>query len=274
MYALPPEKLGAVASLLFKSLEEKHLLVFWNEREFQNALAYWGYDAAVKKTESDYLMVVHTNIAGGKSDREVKDRVTLMATLREDGTVVNELSITRTHHGRDGVGFGGVRNVDYVRVYVPEGSTLISATGARRPDEALFEQPPADFSVDEELAEKEVLLSVHEPNKTAVLRSFGKTVFANWIMVDPGESSTMTFVYMLPFTLTENRYTLALQKQPGVPGLNFTYAVSAPRGTRGAIAKEDGSTKTPFTDIVTKDTEYTVTFGTKESVSLRQSTNR
>src|SRR5690606_6034200 len=79
-----------------------------------------------------------TNIAGQKTDGVMKEMVTHEAKILPDGETIITLTIAREHTGKKGDLFSGVRNVNYLRVYVPLGSTLIDAGGFSPPDPKLF----------------------------------------------------------------------------------------------------------------------------------------
>jgi hypothetical protein len=163
------------------------------------------------------------------------------------------LTIRRTHGGVKGELFSGVRNVDYLRIYVPEGSTLVEASGFSAPDPKLIQIPDADYHADAELAAQEAEMRIDRDSGTETYTDHGKTVFGNWVMTDPGQTSVVTLVYRLPagsvalsapangglrglydrFTTGSNptlTYSLTLQKQSGANQPSFTSHITAPRG--------------------------------------------
>jgi hypothetical protein len=63
---------------------------------------------------------------------------------------------------------------------------------------------------------------MEENYKMRINKEFGKTVFANWVKINPGETTTVSITYNLPKKLDVNRllrnidtYSLLVQKQPG-----------------------------------------------------------
>ncbi len=78
-----------------------------------------------------------------------------------------------------------------MRIYVPEGSEFISATGFRIPDSHYFSYP-SDYAQKLDSLEAETNAIIDESSKTKIYQEFNKTVFANWTMVDPGESVEVT----------------------------------------------------------------------------------
>lgn len=228
-----PEKAFALIGMLEQSLEEKQILVYLNDPELQRSVEDFGWDAGIKKIDGDYLMVSSTNIGGQKSDRVMKKTITHDSQILPDGQIIDTLKVERAHSGEKNQPFVGVRNVAWIRVYVPEGARLISAKGFRQPDASYFESPEANWKDDPDL-ESENNAITDAASGTKIYSENGKTVFANWSMVDPGETATLEFVYALPFNFTETQpktwfdriwnrlkndpsyhYNLLVQKQPG-----------------------------------------------------------
>ena len=225
------ENIPDIISLVLESIEERQLLVYWNEPSGQQVLADNGWDGSLVTADTnDYLMVVHTNIAGGKSDRVIRDVVEVDSSIATTGVIKNTVTLTRTHHGKEGTGFSGVRNVDYIRFYVPPGSRLLSTEGFTKPDELLFEEPPEEFAYDDDYLAIETNKRYDDENDTEVFSSFGKTVFANWLMVDPGESRSVTLEYVLPETIAAmpEEFDFYIQKQSGWQGAQVDYTLSWP----------------------------------------------
>jgi hypothetical protein len=109
----------------------------------------YSWAGRVKETSCDYLMIVDTNIAGGKSDRFLEKNYSLLTEIKEDGSVVNKLRIERDRSDEEWSMFSGLRNVDWLRVYVPLGSKLIKAYGFSRPDEKYFKNSEIYFEKNE-----------------------------------------------------------------------------------------------------------------------------
>jgi hypothetical protein len=115
-------------------------------------------------------MVVDTNLGGGKTDGVIEQNIDLSVEIASDGTITNTLTISRTHHGIQGLLFTGVNNVDYLRVYVPKGSVLLASDGFRAPDPALFEIPDENWIIDDDLAYGMATASLHPTSGTTIFR--------------------------------------------------------------------------------------------------------
>lgn len=221
-----------------EDIEQKHVLLYFNDKILEDKVVEYGADGKIKETNWDYLMVVDTNIAGGKSDRKIKEEISHRAEIQKDGTVVDTLTIKRIHEGVRNEQFIGVRNNDWLRVYVPLGSELIEAGGFSKPDDIYFSKPEKDWETDRDVVNTEGRAIIHTVSGTKIYEENGKTVFANWSQVDPGSYTTLYFKYKLPFKIEpklEDRvslidyvvqyfnpdqkdlipYALLVQKQPG-----------------------------------------------------------
>ena len=232
---LDQKTLFALIKSAEKSLAEKQILMYFRDETLQRVAAEYGADGRVGTTAWDYLSVVNSNIAGGKTDRVISQGIEHQSVIAADGTITDTLKITRTHNGIKREEFTGMRNVDWLRVYVPRGSVLLSATGFIPPETALLEQPEASWTADPDLL-AETHAGIFDTGGTKIYEESDKTVFANWLMLDPGEVGTVYLKYRLPFKLEKkpaddwpakmNRvlnpdqktiypFALMLQKQPG-----------------------------------------------------------
>lgn len=230
-----------VASLL-EGLSEKHFLLYRSNDVAEQRLMDLGWSGEVGTLPpfTDGLLLVHTNIAGGKSDAVVHDEVTHVVQLSADGSLVDTVTLKRVHKGQKGEVFTGLQNVDYLRAYVPQGSELLYATGFTAPDPALFKTPAAELAEDVDLATTAARERTDELSGTKIYDEFERTVFANWVMVKPGETTTVRLTYRLPWRanalktfnwggwmagdshLLSDRYQFIWQKQPGVDSTTFT----------------------------------------------------
>ena len=225
-----------LAERLNDGLSKKDIqLYFENESEEKSVLAH-GWGGEIKSTDKDYLMIVNTNLGGGKTDGVIEEHVNMHVLVDDSGMITNTITIARTHHGHEGDLITGVNNVNFLRLYIPKGSRLIKASGFNLPDAALFETPEPDWGVDQDLQYADDGFSLHEQSGTQIYEENGKTVFGNWTQTKPGETTITTFTYTLPFTLSNllskqatikkirsvlgmretETYSLLIQKQSGV----------------------------------------------------------
>ncbi len=197
----------------------------------------WGGQILPNKEFQDYVLAVNANIQGQKSDAQIKQTIVHQAVVAEDGTITDTVLIRREHTGTAGEKLYGQTNIDFIRLYVPLGSELISAGGFTWPNESSFRAPETYYKKDLTLQQTEKELGFDRESGTRITSEFSKTVFGNWIITEPGETSEVQFTYKLPFKAmvvqntnptdgwknifitTENklvRYQLIAQKQSGI----------------------------------------------------------
>ena len=231
-----------------EGLTTRDVQFYFSDDEIERLVLDRGWGGAVAQTDGDYLMVVNTNLGGGKTDGVIEEDVDVSIAIDENGSITNTVTITRTHHGIQGLLFTGVNNVDYLRLYTPKGSELISAKGFTIPDSSLFNQPEPGWEIDDDLVYAASTETVDPVSATTITQEHGKTVFGNWVQTKPGSSSTVTFTYKLPFTLemlssepsfveklqgfigipSTDQYSLIIQKQSGVLDRTTNVNLSAP----------------------------------------------
>ncbi len=230
-----PETLLPVLQTLSDALSERQILLYSRNEDIESLLSRAGWSGGLLPTDGDYASVVHTNINGFKTDGVIENSVEHSSDIRADGSVVDTIRITRRHTGGDtGYDWWDRVNSDYMRVYVPRGSELLSVSGATYE----FIDDPVDyealgFSRDPDLERDEEGTIVDESG-TRVSEESGKTVFGNWVYVSPGESVTVEYTYLLPFRVFPESaddpasYSFLFQKQAGLEELGFRHTLSYP----------------------------------------------
>ncbi len=230
---LTPDMTMKLVAMAETKLTQKQVLIYFNDRNLQASVKRFGWSGEIDRTDGDYLMVANSNIGGQKTDRVIRETLKHNAKILPDGSIVDTLTIIREHTGVKNELFTGVRNVNWLRAYVPQGSTLLSASGFAVPDAAYFQEADPAWELDEDLKSERAAATDPESG-TKIYTEAGKTVFANWTMVDPGQTSVTTFTYRLPFSIAATepdgwfdklkqlividraeRYSLLVQKQPG-----------------------------------------------------------
>jgi len=239
--------------LLFEnSVSSKNVMLYFTDESLQEEVLQKGLAGEIKAAPHDYLMVVNTNIAGQKTDRKMKEDILHYSQVDETGKIVNNLNIKRSHEGLKNEALTGVRNVNWLRIYVPLGSRLLSASGFSIPDAHYFEAPEADW-YESELLAAERLAVTDARSGIKIYQENGKTVFAGWVMTDPGQAADIKISYDLPFNFFSKKpkteiynfwekinnlinkdktnylnYSLLVQKQPGAHASVFQSTLKLP----------------------------------------------
>ncbi len=214
----------SVVTTFSQALNEKDILLYSRNADVEKLVDQAGWSGRMLETPRDYLSVVHTNLNGYKTDAVIKETIEHQAVVQSDGSVLDTVRITRKHTGGNTPydWFNKV-NSDYMRVYVPKGSELVSASGQTYE----FPKAPLDYAAlgfkrDDDVMKEESTTTV-DPGGTRISEETGKTVFGNWVYVSPGESVTVEYTYKLPFKVspqpaTPASYSVLFQKQSGSPG--------------------------------------------------------
>lgn len=235
LIVLDTEKLLSILSTFNKSLTEKQLLLYFTNSEDEKKIIDFGWAGEVKNTNKDYLAIINTNIAGGKTDAVIEQLIDHQAEVQSDGGIIDTVKLTRIHHGNKSDQWEGIRNVDYIRFYVPQGSQLMEVSGFEEISNSRYHLPDQDAVNDPFLDEIEKNVIIDEKSGTRISNEFNKTVFGNWVSVGPGESATITIKYKLPFNLDfsglfnkSDSYSILIQKQAGDLNTNLTSKIIFP----------------------------------------------
>lgn len=207
-------------------LADKDVMLYSRDENAAQFFAGQGWDGSVTPPLAenigevqDTLAVVHTNLGGYKTDRVTRTSVASTTQIAEDGTLTRRVSITRTHEGGSTpYEWYNKPNVDYLRVYAPLGSKLVSAQGVSgEPPIPLFDYGENNFQRDATLEATGLGARKHAESNTDIFQESGFQVFGNWLVVNPGETKTAEFVYTLPWRApAQASYLFTLFVQPGM----------------------------------------------------------
>lgn len=218
MYALfykaigfsPSKYWGTLTQEMFKNLNEKHILLYFNDPEIQNSIEKLNYGGLVRNSNSDYLYINDVNFAGAKANMFVSHDITSI-TKEVNGTVGREVSIryknpypqSDCNLERGGLCLNAaLRN--WIRVYVPQGSKLIDFKGSAK--------------------------------KVNTYDELGKTVFEGFLIVNPMGFSDVKISYTLPNTIKlDSNYQLLIQKQPGTQDYKLKININGNKSFDGLL---------------------------------------
>jgi len=227
------DQLLGVSQTFYRALIEKDLLLYFTDPAVEAKVAAFAGDGSMMAAEQDYLAVVNTNIAGGKTDHVVDQFIGHEAQIAADGSVTVTTTVTRSHTGNELDRWEKVANVSYLRFYVPLGSELLSAEGFDEILPTRFLQPDLDAVEDADLVTIEKGSTIDEESGVRTTAEFGKTVYGNWVSIDPGEIQQVRLQYRLPFSLDiggvfgkADAYSLFVQKQPGAQNVYLSSTVT------------------------------------------------
>lgn len=228
-----------IINVIQQSMRQKHILLYARNEQAQALIEHQQLGGTLEGGTRDYLSIVNTNINGYKTDAVIDESITHDVAIMEDGSVTDTVSITRKHTGgyTDYEWWDAV-NANYMRVYVPEGSQLVSVEGQTRE----FNDPALDYDAlgfehDPDVLAEEGSMIIDENSGTRIYNQNGKTVFANWVYVSPQESVTITYTYTLPWQIILDdqkgdgqfaAYDILYQKQHGSEGSSLISSLKYP----------------------------------------------
>jgi hypothetical protein len=191
--------MAALASALLAMLDGRHLQIAVDDPPLSTLLAERGWDGALRPQEgSDFLAVVDSNVGFNKANAAVEEEIAYKVSPGSDG-IEATLTLTYTHTApalpanepcdrapRYGSSYDDlIRRCywDYLRVYVPAGSELLSADGVKH--------------------------AAAEPGEQ------GTTVITGDFVLRPDEQKRVTLRYHFPFIAGSEPYRLDVRKQAG-----------------------------------------------------------
>lgn len=203
-------------------LDERHILIQSDDPIVTSLLTRRAWDGAVRPENTDYLLTVDFNVGFSKTNAVVETSYTYQVDLIDTSAPTSHLNIKHTNNSdvraqckndisiREIFPEQAYYNIDdcyksYLRIYLPQGTTLITSTP---------HAVPAEWT----------LLGNPVPARTDILREKidGVQAFGTLIVV-PGQQTTETsFTFALPPSILQvdpitglTTYRLHLQKQAG-----------------------------------------------------------
>ena len=226
-----------ISQVFLRALEERHLLLQFDDPVLAALITERGWDNAVRPPEGDYLMVTDTNIGFNKTNAAVDLSLTYEVDLRDIAAPVSTLTLSHKNNAGSEVpciqwdDTGQISPVigeeeypisrcywTYTRVYKQAGVALLDATPHAIPGEwmILHERVPARVdTLDEELQDAQgfgTLLVVPGGKRLDTMFQFALTD----TVVSAGEASG------------EYRFGLKVQKQPGTRANSMTLRIQLP----------------------------------------------
>jgi len=182
---------GPLFQDMIAKVNEKHVFFYIYDKDAQSGVEALNAAGRIKSFEGDYLHINDTNFGGAKSNMYVSEAVDQNYEIKNGGEIVKTVTIryknpfppSDCNLERGGLCLNApLRN--WLRIYVPKGSTIIDSQGS------------------------EVKISSYE--------ELGKTVFEGFLTVRPEGTATFTISYKLPFKPSNgSTLPLLIQKQGG-----------------------------------------------------------
>lgn len=193
---------GPLFQVFIQDVAQKHVLFDIYNADAQSGLASLNATGQILPFDGDYLHVNDTNFGGAKSNLFLSEAVTQNYQVQGDGTIKKTVTMNyknpyqpsdcNLEHGN--LCLNAIQR-DWLRIYVPKGSKLVTSQGS------------------------EVKLTSYD--------ELGKTVFEGFLTVRPLGTATFTLTYTLPFKVASgSQLPLMIQKQPGTDNNQYTIDVN------------------------------------------------
>jgi hypothetical protein len=232
---LDAAKMLEAGEALGEALKTKTIQLAFFDESLKSEAENYHWSGGLGEMDSDSLLIVDSNIGGGKTDSVMKKTARVEIMPLSSGGSVNTVTLVYEHRGIPTDKFSGEIYRDYLRLYAPKNSRLVSASGDFKvPEEEKFEPEDPTFGADPNVAESIGQANLG-PGRTDVFEESGRAVFGNWITLKPGERAVVRFVYETPSSvlLSSGRliYKLHLLKQSGA-NRSYEIAISPSGGAR------------------------------------------
>lgn len=207
------KKIISIVSAINQSLSQKNILANASVESVRERLDQFNYSGAVKYSFGDYLYVNNSNLAGEKTNQNIKETIDFSATILDDGKVNNTLLLQREHLG-DGVWPDGLDR-NYIRALILKDSEVTNFLPIAGNFQRYYDRGYRDNSaywLDEEA---------------------GKTSVNFWMSTKPKEASSAKISYTSKYQLDLQRqfsYEILFQKQPGAPDSEVILTLNYPEG--------------------------------------------
>nr|BBH92901.1 hypothetical protein KTA_11000 [Thermogemmatispora argillosa] len=242
----PPDEIVAIAHEALYDLKTKDIEIYVTDPHVEQLLIQYGYGAQVdRSTSHDGLYIVQANLNATKASQYVRTLIHDVVTLDASGGATHYLQL-RLAYTDTGPVYGYDTYRDYVRIYVPPNSKLLSGNGFDSgtplcggplpacnatvvyPHDELM-CPPGQYQPgaasptlsDPNPGDWHPLDSVGPPANT-VSDVPGRAMFGGWVVVPKNCTITVTLSWYVP-PLNKGHYALLVQRQAGTyPELDVT----------------------------------------------------
>ncbi len=228
---------GLVLDILLKHSQNKDILFYFKDFTMEDLAVKTGLAGEIYATpqdfRGDYLAVVNANIAAGKTDAFINQRIILKSEVKIDGTVDNYLTIERKHSGQNEKEWWYTTdNKDFIKILSPQNSRIKEIKGNY--------YKPADPQINYQRAGYEYDLDLQgiedsdflDRWQTELGQEMDKSYFATWFNVPAGATKKLELRYDNPYRMIIQNgavYKFIFDKQSGAKG-SLEYSVLAPIG--------------------------------------------
>lgn len=219
-------------------LAKKDIMLYVKDQDLSSFLAGNNMDGAVFNLPNDfwgsYLAVVNANVAGGKSDAFISEKVSANIDIDTNGNIFTNIQVARTHNGNlEKDPWWKADNKNFIQIFTEPNSNLVTISGNdTKPKYQTMDYDNSNYSINPNLAAIEKT-KVSIPGSNAwTLNEFGKKVFATWMIIKAGQTKTLNMRYETPYNNPtpfgpEQIYTFIFERQSGMKN-SLDVTINAP----------------------------------------------
>jgi hypothetical protein len=276
MGATLPTKFFSIVQQVFLDLKTRDLQIYFANRSVESLLEHYGDAGQMDRSLThDGLYVVQENLSASKASQYVQTLIHDTVTLDRLGGATHLLQL-RLVYNQAGLVYGYDAYYDYLRVYVPPGSQLLSGDGFSSgvplcgggygycPVDGVYPGgeltcPSGQYQLGaappsltgSNGAAWEALQTLGEPTNI-ISDEPGRAMYGGWVIVPKNCTMNVTLSWYVP-PLSSQPYSLLVQRQAGTfPELDLTILPSA------ANCEQLGTSGLHFDDTLTQDASFTV----------------
>lgn len=175
----------ALLQLLMNSLHSKDIQLYLNSSIAEKLLQQYHLDAAIQSPNGDSFFVVDANIAGDKANAFITDTLNDQVIIDQNGNSTHHTTLSYAWKVNGDI-YGSPLYRDYIRVYAPPRSTLLTQSG-------------------------------WQPHGSS--NAFGHSVWAGFFTLTYGQTHTITLTWTTPGAAQKDvkgwHYHYLIQRQAG-----------------------------------------------------------
>lgn len=185
IHQLPSSDLSKLLLLMINAVRSKDLQLYFNSNIAESLLHRFHLDAAIQSPIGDSLFVVDANIAGNKANSFITNTLDDQVTIDSQGKVTHHATL-RYAWTIAGQIYGSSLYRDYVHIYAPPGSILLTQDGWQG---------------------------------RGTSNAFNRRVWMGFFELSYGQTRTITLVWRVPTAASEDQsgwhYHYVIQRQAG-----------------------------------------------------------
>lgn len=194
------EELIAVLSLARNSLNDRNILVWLDDDDYQKRISAKNWGGEIGDLRGDNVIVVLSRMDAGK-DGALKYDISEKTEVISGGSISE--AIVTIDYDKANIFQTATTSVQtesiYLRLYAPLGSELINASGDIYKEEyPYFDYDKPEFQKDADAQKISDSLKIDMANATEIYTESGKTVFGAWVKLTSEKPAKAVFKYKSP----------------------------------------------------------------------------